>query len=1195
MEAQFRLNKLQLFALLAMLFAATFAIAQVSKGSISGAVVDPTGAVVSGAQVSAISQQTAQVASTTSDDSGSFRLNLLPVGTYNLEVTKSGFRKSVLRGVAVAASVDSNLGGVKLELGVATETLEVSAAPPLVQSAEAQVSATFSSTYLANIPGVQENQGLDNLAILLPGVSSSRDLSFSNTNGVGFTVNGLRGRNNDQQVDGQNNNDNSVGGPSVFVGDAEFVDSYQVTTNNFGPEYGRNSGSVINVLTKQGTNTWHGSIFGTESNSFFNTLDSTQKRFQGLTQVPHFNDSFFGATIGGPWVKNKVFFFAGYDTEINSSKTTYSTGNLFPTPLGLGQVAGCYTNPNSLAALAALNAFGPYGIGGGNPQPSGTPAPVTLTSPDVPNGTITDPDTGEVIPVCNVDMAGVQRTLSNSNHQYDWMSRLDVTGTHDTVYGRYVWQKLSFFNQDSFGTAAAGYPVNVPSTGQGVVIDWTHKLSDRMVNDLRLSYGRIKVQFGTNGIGNTIPGIGQIGDAVARIQLTGSNLGDFGPATNAPQGRIVNTYQVQDNWNYVRGRHQLKAGVNYTYQRSPNIFLPNLNGNYQFSNWTNYALNKPTRVLITLGNPSLDFREHDSFFYFGDDWKVTNHLTLNLGLTYSYYGQPANLFHNNDAKQQASSTPFWDPSLPASVTTFPSIPAPKSSWGPSVGFAYSPGWGGWLFGQDKTVFRGGYRLSYDPPFYNIYLNIASSAPQVLAQTIQDPVTKLSPVPMPANPVGPNVRADLAPFLTLGVSDPRSFSQSTVTPNFGPDRVHSWSFGIQRELGQHAALEARYVGNHGQNLFQSINGNPFIADIAQGIADGVFPASLLPSGLTPCPEESAVVASAVGRANCDLGIVRQRTNTAYSDYNGLQTEFRTNNLFNQLTMKTNYTFAKTTDNASEIFGTFAGGGTYAFSQNPLDFKKAEHGLSGLDFRHTWTFSFYEDLPMFHSQHGIVGHLLGGWAVAGSYIVQSGQNFTPAQLVISQFTSPFNSVDFSFLGSFNSGVETARPFLSNPSAPVNAIGMFAADACNFFGACTTAETSPDTLLSFNALNTTGDETTVDSNAVHFIANGGEANAIFGTPFGNAGRNTLRSAKVNTGNFQLSKVTRLGERTSVTVHMSMVNVFNHPNFGYTGPGCITCVTTDPFIEDAGGTTQNTGFADPTVLDGGHRSIRFGIKVKF
>jgi hypothetical protein len=1025
---------------------------------------------------------------------------------------------------------------------------------------------------------------------LLPGVAASRDLALSNSNGVDFTVNGLRGRSNDQQIDGQNNNDNSVGGPSIFGADAEFFGSYQATTNNFGPEYGRNSGSVINLNTKSGTNTWHGSVYGAEGNSILNTLDPTQKTFQQLTKVPHFNDAFVGATIGGPLVKNKVFLFAGDDVEANESSTIDSSGNLTPTPAGIAAMSACYTNPVSQAAVSALTQFGPYGVGGGSPTPiPGSLQSVALGSPDVAN----DPSGN-----CIVQMGGVQRTLSNSLHQYDWVTRLDVTGAKDTFYSRYLFQKQSFFNQDSFLTAAAGYPNNVPSTGQQIALDWTHQISNRMVNDLRATYGRTRVEFGGNTIGNTIPRMGGLEDALANVTFLSPGLLGYGPATTAPQGRIVNTYQLQDNWSYVFGKHQLKAGGNFTYQRSPNRFLPNANGQFQFADWTAYALNQPSSTLVTLGNPTLDFREHDTFVYFGDDLKVTKNLTLNLGVTWSYYGQPANLFHQNDLKQ----TSFWDPALPQSVTVFPSIPAPKNSWGPGIGFAYSPD----FLGQGKTVIRGGYRLSYDPPYYNIYLNIASAAPQVLAQTISPGVGII------AVPTGPNVRSALSSSLTLGVADPRQFSQTTVSPNFGPDRIHEWSFGVQREMGSHAAAEVRYVGNHANNLFQSVNQNPYLGcgdpgcvnpitgggenpGLADAIAAGEFPSDIIPSGLTPCPAAQASVTRATGRVNCNAGRVRERTNTAYSDYNGVQAELRTNNLFHQLTLRTNYTFSKTTDNASEIFGTFAGGGTYAFSQDPFNFRSAEHGLSGQDFPNTWTVSFNEDLPAFRAQHGIVGHILGGWSVAGSYIIQSGQTFTPVQAVLNSFTNPADFFDAGFDASFNSGLETARPFVSNPAAPANTIGITAADTCTIFGGAACSAPS-GTLYDLAPLfNGNGAENPVDGSSVHFIANGAGSQAIFRTPFGTAGRNSLRGGRTNTANFQVSKTIKWGERASIVWHMSMINALNHPNFGYTQSGCITCLTIDPFIEDVGAQAQGTGFADPKVMDGGHRSIRFGIKVAF
>ncbi|HSZ62132.1 MAG TPA: TonB-dependent receptor [Terriglobales bacterium] len=1174
--------------------------AQVSKGSISGTIVDATGAIVSGAEVKATSVETNQVATTKSDDSGLFKLPLLPIGSYRVEVSREGFRKASLAGIGVTPGVDTGLGSIKLEIGSVAETVEVTAATPLIETTQAQVTTTFDQLDLASNAGLTGNQGLDMLAPLLPGVSASRDGNRANTNGTGFTVNGLRGRSNDQQIDGQYNNDNSVTGPAIFVGDTEFVDQYQITTNNFGAEYGRNAGSVVNISTKSGSNVWHGSVYGTESNSVLTTLTNQEKNNvwgEGLLKPPHFNDEFAGATIGGPWVKNKIFFFGGFDQEIIFQKGVLASGDLTPDPTGVAELSGCYPGSSS---VAALQGYGPFAVGGGNPTILGAPQIKNYPSNGYPGFVPNDGGTG-----CNVEETGVQRTLGDGAHIYNWISRLDVTGAKDTVYVRYIFQKQTNFNVDE-GQGPAGYPVNVPDLAQDLGLSWTHKISDRMLNEFRASVGRQNVQFGGNGIGNTVPLDSGVLNGLANISFSTPGLLGYGPSTSFPQGRIVNSDQIQDNWSYVRGKHQFKAGFNYTYQKSPNVFLPNGNGAFQYTDWGTYAANVANFTSITLGTPKLDFLEHDSFFYFGDDWKISTHLTLNLGLTYSYYGQPANLFTKNDTRQQNSSEPFWDPTLPASVTIFPSLPAPKNSWGPNIGFAYAVGNGGRLMGDNKTVFRGGYRLAYDPPYYNVYLNIASSAPQVLAQTI------VPGQPLLAAPLGPANRAELAPFLTLGVSDPRTFNQTSVAPNFKPDRVSSWSFGIQRELGTHAAAEVRYVGNHADNQFQSINGNPYLGcgdpgcvnpitlggeqpGLADGIAAGTFKSSLLPARDIPCSAADAAVPTAVGRENCNEGVVRERTNTGYSDYNGLQMEFRTTNLFNQLTMRTTYTWSKATDNTSEIFGSFGGANTVAFSQDPLNNTSAEHGISGQNFPNSWTLSFNEAIPVFRSQRGILGHAFGGWSVAGTYILQSGQAYTPVEFFSAYALSPYDASDvFHFLAAFNSGSDTARPFISNVSAPPAAIGVYAADACGLFGNPTVCAAPANALYDYTALNASGGATanTVTPSQEHFILNAFEAQTINGTPYGTAARNSLRDYKTNNANIQIAKTSNWGERVRIVWQMSLVNAFNHPNYGGPLSGSLGI---DPFVEDAGLVALGTGFANPAVQGGGNRTIRFGLRVSF
>src|SRR5439155_23757672 len=266
----------------------------------------------------------------------------------------------------------------------------------------------------------------------------------------------------------------------------------------------------------------------------------------------------------------------------------------------------------------------------------------------------------------------------------------------------------------------------------------------------------------------------------------------------------------------------------------------------------------------------------------------------------------------------------------------------------------------------------------------------------------------------------------------------------------------------------------------------------------------------------------------------------------------------------------------------IFGTFAGGGTVAFSQNPLDFVHGEHGLSGLDIPQNWTIGFSEAVPAYRDQRGTIGHILGGWGIAGSYIISSGQPYSPTQFLLNGLY-----YDARFNNAFTSGAESLRPFVSNASAPASQVGIFAADACgDYVLGCTLA---PNALLSLNAINASGIEKTVDSGSVRFIVNAPFANSQFGTPFGNAARNSLRDYHTNTANFTLFKQVALTERVRLMFDISFINVFNHPSFGSLGG-----VGIDPFVDDAGLASETVGFATPTLFSGsssdlGQRQIHF------
>jgi hypothetical protein len=666
--------------------------------------------------------------------------------------------------------------------------------------------------------------------------------------------------------------------------------------------------------------------------------------------------------------------------------------------------------------------------------------------------------------------------------------------------------------------------------------------------------------------------------------------------------------------------------VNWTYQRSPNTFLPTINGAYRFTSLSSFLTTDiPNRIQVANGNPVLDFREYDTFLYAGDDWKIAQNLTLNLGVTWTYYGSPADLFNQlTTSRESNAATAFWLQSLPLSVRTDPTVPAVTNSFGPSIGFAYSPQWGGFLTGHGKTTFRGGYRLLYDPPYYNIFLNESTSSPQTFLQTI---TSGLGAFPLPANPTGPNVRASLAAALLPNTFDPRTQNETNITSNFGPDKVHTWSFGFEREVTKNSAFEARYVGNRGVNLFQTVDGNPYLGTAAKPGLLQTFP-NLVPNAanLTPCATTQqqgllpATGPTDVGRANCGLGVLRTRNNGGYSNYEGLQVEFRANNLAKQLTMRTGFTWSKTLDNVSEIFSTGTAGNTLFAAQNPFNTGSAEYSISGLNIPKTWSILFVEQLPFYRDQHGLLGHVLGGWSISADYLLASGQPYTPAQGgvfgAIAQFTTcgttgavctgtnP-NYYDAGYVGAFSG--EAARAFIGNPSAPANSVAIAAGDACAFFGNTTIPGVCglPATqLISFNALNAqqgpvNGPGTlgclrgnavcplvTVTSNDVRFIINGKAAQSVFGTPFGNVSRNFQTDAISNIVNLSVYKNFKLGEHATFEMHATALNALNHFNFA----------SIDPNLEDAG--LQNafgSGFATPAVTGAGGRSLFIGGVLRF
>jgi len=1142
----------------------------IATGSLSGTVLDPSGAVVPGAKVTAVSTATNTASTGETNAEGLFALRSLPPGTYKVTIEAPNFRTVVLESVDVFVSRDNYLGVSKLELGKVGETVQVEGATPLIETTTAQVTTSFDSKDTADLP---LSGGFDMLALFIPGVADTGSNSFSNNNGASFSTNGLRGRSNNFQIDGQSNNDNSVAGPSIFLGNQDVLDEVSVITNDFSVEYGRASGSVVNYVTKGGTNEFHGSGFEYFTGSRWDSHDNLET---SSDTIPRYVENRFGGTAGGPIKRNKAwFFFSPYFDRIRSAGSPQSSGTaLTPTPNGLGQLDAAF--PGNLA-VAALKAIGPYTVAAGAPRTTG--ATKTLV---VSDGVTSAP----------VEFAPIERNPPSLFNDREFTGRVDVqVSSKDRVGARYIFQQnIATALQANAVTAArfaAGDWVDIPARDQQIALDWVHTFSTALLNQARYSFSRAGFGFEGGSFPNCTRA--SIASCPTNISLP-TSLVSFGIQNNLPQGRTINNTQVQDNASYFRGRHTFKFGGEFYKQRSPNTFLPNTNGTYTFSGSntggscaaafpgltdTSSAPCGFSRFLadsiasgqlsLTDGTPKFNFREYDIAAYFGDDWRIKDNLTLNLGLRWEYSSQAINLLHDLSVANQAGSTPFWDTSLPTSVTTLREIPNHYKYFGPNIGFAWKPR----LFGltREKTVIRGGFRITYDPAYYNMFLNVATAAPVVNAGTINAAGCTAPCLPT-SGFLGSDVRAAHLSDIPRGVN-PGTRNYTQVAPNFHEPYTQGWSLGVQHEVTSSMVFETRYVGNRVVGNFQTVNANPALNGL---VANGF--SSFIPSGIAPCSTAGAPGLSG-GRADCNFRNVRNRENTAWSTYHGLQNELRIRN-WHGLSGGFSYTFSKTLDNASEIFSTFSGGNTVAGAQNPYDLSKGEKALSGLDFPHTASIYFIYELPFFKSQKGLLGRLLGGYQANGTWRYSSGQLWTPTELA--GFSS---SCQTSFDNSFFSGASACRPFAGNPSANVGAVG-----------GCTDA-TLPDCgLVNYY----TGAPTTVS--AVRWIYNDDVSAAFFKTPYGNVGRNPgIRGDAVNTVNFGASRSIKFTERLSVRLEAQAYNLFNHRFLGVPDP-----FIDDGNLQDAGGTFANNfsnssggDYTNPTLAGLGRRRLILGAKVIF
>ena len=786
MRIHFRLIPLVLFCL----SLSAFALAQTSKGFVIGNVIDPNGAAIVGAVVKITNNTTGISRETVSSDDGNFRIDAVDPGTYKLTVVQAGF-KAVSRDNVIVTSAQTTDVRLQLEIGQQMEVVNVtSGADVILQSQDGARTNTLSKREITDLPTPALNP--ESIVFTLPGVVDPGPLAGGFVQGTEFSVNGLRARANNQLIDGLDNNDNSVAGQSYIPILRDGYSEVAVLQSDYSSEFGRAGGAVVNVVTRSGSNKFHGSAYDVINNSSFNSLSASQRA--DATRKPIVVENTFGFSLGGPVKKDKLFFFGTYQRDLVRS-TTDATVRV-PTESGFNTLRSLFpagSNPNLdrylnvVGGLRGQRELSSVALGGGRP----------------------DVDFGETT------IASAQPVTDDQ-----FLSRVDWTPTNkDSLAFRYVFDRQRFNNQfpsvASGGSPFPGFEVDVPSLVQNFYVNYTRNISSKLINEARFGYGRFRADFAARNSENA--------DNGPVFLFSGAGLGQgitsVGLPSIFPQGRLFNNYQIQDTLSLTYGNHTFRFGADLNIQRATQSIPFNSRGVLTFAgggefnalgNFVDQFSGRGTGgASIQFGNPVIVPNAFYQNYFINDSWRLKDNLTINIGLRYENYGTPFN------AIAFPAFAGFDQP-----VETVARQKRDNNNFAPRFSFAYQPHFLKTLFGTDKTVFRGGFAVNYDFFFNNILSNTAASVPNTFGLTNFG-------ASLPAN-TAPRGIADfgVASLPSTGTPDPFA-TINTIPTNLVNPQTFVYNFGVEHQLPFDLIADVAYVGSRGTRLFINEQLNPGI--------------------------------------------------------------------------------------------------------------------------------------------------------------------------------------------------------------------------------------------------------------------------------------------------------------------------------------------------------------------------------
>jgi Carboxypeptidase regulatory-like domain len=1198
-------NSIRVLGILSLVFA--FAVPlfpQTTMGRILGSVSDQSGAAVAGAKIVITDVQRGTNRTVSTDGSGNYVAPELQPGVYKVRAEATGFKTVERENIEVEVAQDLRVD-ITLTPGRVSETVVVTEEVPLVNSTSSTLGGTLSNAEINDLP--LNGRNYENLLQLRPGVMRYPGGGFSTT-----STNGLRAEDNAYFVEGLFNsepysgqaiiNGAGIAGDSATILPIDAIQEFNV--EELAPaEFGWKPGAVVNVGLKSGTNRIHGTAFAfgrdgvMDARNYFNTVPNA-KLPRTLEQ--------YGGSVGGPIIKDKVFFFGAYEGQM------YDVGNSFGgvtspfMPSSNTNAGNCLVITGDCADSIqdAINDLQASGV-------TISPASLNIAGCTVSGGAVTCNGTG--FPTNNTQSTTIPNGFPNDVTVYNAIGKVDVNvNQNNRVSGMYFFGNNTGTVED-FPELQSKWRSDIHTRAQVVGGTWVWTPSPRWVNEARVGYNRLyqptlpgDLNTPASGYGLDTGVSGPFTGGLPRIGFGGyffPGLGGFKwPKFQGPDSIT----QFIDHISYITGQHSIKFGGELHYNKVNNAAYGNARGSITFlggvtpnpanpsetlntTQLEDFFAGYPFKATVTVGNPTLQLHDWAYSGFIQDDWRVARSLTLNFGLRYEFSSVPQeahNLLGNFDPNRGLVQ-------VKTGANQIPSLYNPDhKNFAPRLGFAWDTN------GKGSTVVRAGVGLVYETVNWQSFIafnnafgpgSVPTGAPIDAAGDTSGGTITTGNVSLPLFLNSPAVPWDQGPV--YGTPVVNCFNSPcpimTVNRNLTTPYVWNWTFNLQHAITPNFSLEMAYVGNHGGNLtgIRDINQPPvgsgwpaanIAACTAEALGLGYYNTANNPACQT-APE--------VGPFNTKfpyLSNIFQMANVYRSNYDGLQVTLNSRN-YHGLSMVAGYTWSHSLDDVGANWDFGYGSGLPQNAYNP----GAEYANSDFDVRQRFTLSATYAVP------GKKGYAqaLEGWEINSIITIQTPQYWGPmdegtdaAGIGPLPVSPPANTpIRWSFYGNphdFKS-TPTGIPYFGGNNSPTNP--------------------SSNATCNAKALAIDGGSPGASTESLAFFGCYEQGNSIMLPPplgqFGNMGRNTFPDTGFKDVDFSVAKNWHFTEQFRAQFRAEFFNVFNHPNFANPYGGQNGFGFNDPSVQPfgCGCATPDVAAANPVIGSGGSRAVQLGLKLIF